>query len=173
MWPWRRKVHHDPEIIRRLSEIEHQNREILREIKALRPHKFTSSITLEGFEMSTSPTIPVPGNGVLNVNLFNADGSPFVPANFPGYTQNWQWALQPGTDPGVSIVPSADTLSCAVTVAASDVATSFVVGASGLDPAGNAQTPSLAVTLGASTGPQTFTSTITLATGGATPSFRR
>src|ERR1700728_3001240 len=123
--PWRRKLdeRHESEIDARLGRIEHDVEKILHLLKP-RQH-FTSSVTLEGFEMSTTPTIPVPGNGVVNVNLFNADGSPFVPANFPSYVQNWAWSLAPGTDPGVSIAPSADTTSAAVTVAASDVATTF------------------------------------------------
>jgi len=156
---------HDGEIIRKLGQIEYQNHEILQAIRALQPSKFTSKVTLEGFEMSTSSTIPVPGSATATVNLFNADGTPFDPTKFPAYVQNWAWALQPGTDPAVSITPSSDTTSATLTVAASDVATTFTFGASGLDPAGNPQTPSLTVTLQPSTGAQTFTSTITLASG--------
>lgn len=163
----------EQEIVRLLEHIVHQNHEILREIRHLRPHKFTSTITMEGFEMSTSPTIPVPGTGVLTVNLFNADGSPYV-VTAP-FVPNWAWSLQPGSDPSITIVASSDTTTATITVPASDVATTVGVGASGLDPAGNAQTPSITLTLAASTAPTTFTSTITLTSSapGVTASFRK
>jgi len=140
-------------------EFEHEVLRLLRDIDR-RLTKFTSTITLEG-SMSTSSTIPVPGTGVLNVNLFD-NGAPFVPANFPNYTQNWAWSLEPGSDPSITFVTSADTTSVTVTVPASDVATSFTIGASGLDPLGGSQTPSLTVTLQPSTVAQVFTSSITL-----------
>lgn len=156
---WRRRMshrrEHDPEVIRRLDEIERQNHEILREIRALRPVKYTISITQEN-SMSTTPIIVAGSTGSFTAVLF-ANGSTYVPPAGSTYVPSYTWSASDAT---VSLVPSADTTQVVATVPASDTATAFTLGASTLAPDGTTANGTLVVPIGPSTGATTFTVSI-------------
>lgn len=138
---------HEQDLLRRVERLFERQCELLEEIlRYVKPHNHYT------VRIGGNMAITAGSNGTFAAALLD-NGAPVT-----GFTPSFSWTAD---DTNAALQPSADTLSCEVTVPATDTTTTLNLTASTQAPDGTTATGSLAVTINPSVTPQKFTVSIT------------